>query len=52
MSALEAALQYAGQGWPVFPCRPWPSKAPLVTHGFKDASTDEAVIRGWWETGR
>jgi hypothetical protein len=48
VSALDAALGYARQAWPVFPCRPWPSKAPLTAHGFRDASTEEAVIRGWW----
>lgn len=48
-------------GWPVFPCCPDQGrcpdapgkcrtcKAPLTVHGFKDASTDPAVIRGWWD---
>ena len=48
-----AALRYAAAGWPVFPCRPdgtpepeW--KAPLTAHGFRDATTNPAVIGSWW----
>jgi hypothetical protein len=38
----------------VLPCRNIPSdpdqhKAPLTSLGFKDASTDAAIIRAWWE---
>jgi hypothetical protein len=45
----------------VFPCCPWDgafvnyegepikAKAPLVTHGFKDASTDVEQIIRWWK---
>ncbi|GAB6035776.1 hypothetical protein JCM15519_03350 [Fundidesulfovibrio butyratiphilus] len=43
---LDAALKYASRGWHVFPCKP--DKRPYTTHGFKDASTDEATIRAWW----
>jgi len=44
----------ARQGVEVFPCKNIPAdpechKAPLTIRGFKDASTDEAIIRGWWQ---
>jgi putative DNA primase/helicase len=43
----EAALDYARQGIPVFPCNPI-DKKPLTAHGFKDATTDEAQVCAWW----
>jgi hypothetical protein len=55
---LTAALAYASAGWPVFPVRPnadpcpqpkrCPCKRPFTEHGFRDATTDPAVIRQWW----
>src|SRR4051794_35614954 len=57
----RTALYFAGIGQPVFPCCPWPGafldwqgepigdKAPLVRHGFHDATTDENQIKKWWE---
>jgi hypothetical protein len=60
---LEAALKYARRGWRVFPlhsptfdgcscgsrnCKN-AGKHPRTLHGLKDASTDDAVIRGWWK---
>lgn len=44
---LDAALTYAGWGWPVFPLKAR-SKVPVTPHGFKDATTDPRRIKGWW----
>ena len=44
---VEAAVSYAARGYYVFPCKPQ-SKEPATKHGFKDATTDEQVIREWW----
>lgn len=47
---LAAALEYAAEGQPVFPCRNDGDKAksPLVEGGFLAATTDETKIRSWW----
>jgi hypothetical protein len=57
---LQAALYYARNGRPIFPCCPWDGaflnwkgepidgKAPLTRNGFHDASLDESQIRDWW----
>jgi hypothetical protein len=44
---LSAALHYAQLGYPVFPCAP-NGKAPLTSHGFKDATADATQINKWW----
>jgi Bifunctional DNA primase/polymerase, N-terminal len=51
---LDHARGLARRGVAAFPCKNVPNdpeqhKAPLTDRGFKDASTDEAVIRGWWQ---
>ncbi len=50
MTPLDAALGYAGRGWPVFPCREREHgrKRPYTPRGFLDASTDAAIIERWW----
>ena len=48
MSVLIAALTYAARGWAVHPIRSR-SKEPASPHGFKDATTDPAIIRAWFE---
>ena len=44
---LATALRLADEGISVFPCAK-SSKCPCTPHGFKDASTDPAVIEDLW----
>ena len=57
---LERALEYAAQGWPVFPCRSadefdsdtgevLPEKSPLISNGFRGATLNERLIRELWK---
>ena len=43
---LNAALNYAALGIPIFPCKP--DKKPYTAHGFKDATTKTEQIKEWW----
>ena len=44
---LQQALQYAEDGWPIFPV--WPrGKKPLTTHGVKEATASQATVGKWW----
>jgi Bifunctional DNA primase/polymerase, N-terminal/Primase C terminal 1 (PriCT-1) len=43
---LQAALAYAARGWPVFPTKP--DKSPYTVRGFKSATCNPAIIRGWY----
>lgn len=45
---VDFALRYARHGFRVLPCHAH-TKAPLCEHGAKDATTDEATIREWFQ---
>lgn len=45
---LQAALEYAGMGYSVFPCIRG-EKKPLTPNGCLDATTNEDQIIEWWE---
>jgi Bifunctional DNA primase/polymerase, N-terminal len=50
MSILKAALEYAGQGFSVYPCV-YATKRPALPGGFYSATTNPAVIRRWFGGG-
>lgn len=47
MSLLEAALDYAEKGYPVFPCVVG-GKQPITANGMLDATQDPEQIEEWW----
>ena len=44
---MEAAIEYAKQGFAVFPLKPR-NKTPIQGGGFKNATTDLEMIKRWW----
>lgn len=47
-SMYDAAIEYAKKGFAVFPLR-YRDKVPLTRNGCKDATTDAAQIKAWWQ---
>src|SRR5687767_4254972 len=43
---LEMALYLGSRGKPVFPVKG--KQQPLTPHGFKNATANPKIIRGWW----
>lgn len=47
-SMHDAAIEYAKKGFAVFPLK-YRDKVPLTRNGCKDATTDAAQIKAWWQ---
>ena len=47
-SNVQAALELAARGFPVFPLQPRSKEPYKGSRGFLDATTDPSVIREWW----
>jgi len=48
VSMLSVALAYVADGLPVFPLQPRSEKPWAGSHGFRDATLDPDLVRGWW----
>lgn len=46
---IAAALWYATHGLPVFPCRPGDKRPWPGSRGVKEATTELAQIKAWWD---
>ena len=48
---VDHALELAGSGWKVFPCRNTgpAAKSPMTRNGHLDATMDPDVIKAWWQ---
>jgi hypothetical protein len=51
ISLADAALYYAGMGWPVLPLTPGGKQplAALAPNGLDDATTDPTTVAAWWQ---
>lgn len=47
MTTLSAAIDLAGRGYAVFPCKAG-AKIPATAHGFHDAQADVEAAKKWW----
>ena len=44
----QAAVEYINMGLAVFPIK-YGAKTPLTKNGCKDATTDAAIVKAWWQ---
>ena len=48
ITPYQAAVEYINLGLAVFPLK-YRGKTPLTKNGCKDATTDAAIVKGWWQ---
>ena len=48
ITPYQAAVDYINRGFAVFPLK-YKGKTPLTANGCKDATTDAAVVKAWWQ---